>query len=371
MDQQGVKILDLAVDILRGCKWNCTGCLIDKEGQNGFLTGDVERLEALVGEFQALDFQLGNLVLGPTDFMSSFNSEATLNPELQRLAKPFDYVVVNSTLLEDDDAIIHWGKRVNETFPGKQIKLSIPFEPKHYKNEKYVSTMRRKRRLFSSQLTDAKYKRAIVVVNAYEYKLQQNPFNNHKVNFLEYSKEFFKVTGGDHIDFTITEGRLDTSADFNKHRLASIFRYYNDLFNQIVDGTPASLTAINFTYGKPHEGTEWRRGLMYRNGKLYFMVYIGELIPIFEDSYAIPNDEVWNMDTYIKYRNKFLVESLNYVSETDDCSSCEFVNHCVSRGTIKVMKTCGVKDCLAPRKAFTRTRDTSNYLPPVHYADAA
>lgn len=131
--------------------------------------------------------------------------------------------------------------------------------------------------------------------------------------------------------------------------------YQNDLYNRSVK--ERSIKIVNFTQGKAYEGGD--KDYVYKNGRIYAPVFVGEPLVIFEDSYSLGKDVEWTTDNLIQFENQMTVESFEYLAKTKYCTSCEFASACVSRGLTKMMKTLNVTDCFAPKPAFIQLRQVA------------
>jgi hypothetical protein len=199
-----------------------------------------------------------------------------------------------------------------------------------------------------------KYTKTYLLGNLVEYRAYNaDPFNNDKITFEEYSEVFHDVSGGNHLDLIISAGRSALTDINNRQKLKDVVKYQNQLYDNAVH-TDTSKVAVNFTYGKRHEGFD--KDYVYRNGKIYGPVFVGEPLLMFESDYAISNDVEWTAQALVEFENNTLVESLQYLDHTTSCASCEFAAACTGRGVIKLMKTLRTKDCLAPKRAFEQTR---------------
>lgn len=346
-------LIDFNLEILYGCKWNCAGCNVAKYDQRGFHEGDVDRLMHLFADLKKNHHILSNLGLGPTDFMTSENTREMM-PIISPMMDQFHAITLQCAFLEKPDEIRNWAEFMRPYLAGREVKFATPLDPKNYKNEKFFHTILANRDLFVSLIPEMRYTKTYLLGNLVEYRdYNANPFNNDKITFEEYSEEFHDVAKGNHLDLVIAAGRSPLNDLNNREKLKSIVKYQSRLYDDAIK-TDSSIKAVNFTYGKRHEGFD--KDYVYRNGKIYGPVFVGEPLIMFEKDYSISNDVEWTTQTLVDYENNLLVESLEYLERTDQCDKCEFAPACVGRGVIKLMKTLRATECLAPKKAFERTR---------------
>jgi hypothetical protein len=242
---------------------------------------------------------------------------------------------------------------IRPVLAGRVIKFAVPFEPKHYRNPKYINTLLAKRDYLVSLLPESTYTKTYLIGNLFEYKkYNDDPFNNDTINFEQYTDEFYKTTKSP-IDLVISDGRLPQNDINNREKLRSTLKYRNKIFDDAFK-TQSGIQTIHFPDGHRHEGFD--KDYIYRGGKLYAPVFVGEPLVIFEDEYSIPNNIAWTTETLVNYENNLLVDSLEYMEYTNECSCCEFANLCIGRGVIRLMKTLNLKTCSAPKAAFAYAR---------------
>lgn len=346
-------LIDFTLEVLYGCKWNCTGCNVSKYDQRGFVEGDFDRLMRLFDDLAANNHILSNLALGPTDFMSAENSREMFQQIIPMMDK-FAAITLQTTFLEKPPVIAEWAEFLRPILAGREVKFASPLDPAHYKNKKFFDTILSNRDLFVSLIPEMKYTKTYLIGNLVEYRdYNANPMHNDKITFEEYSHEFHDVSRGNHLDLVIAAGRSPLNDINNRERLKSIVKYQNQLYDDAIH-TDTSKQVVNFTYGKRHEGFD--KDYVYRNGRIYGPVFVGEPLVTFEEDYSIPNDADWTTKTLVDFENQTLVESLLYLDKTKECASCEFAPLCAGRGVIKLMKTLKATECLAPKQAFQQTR---------------
>jgi len=340
-------VIDFNLELLHGCKWNCTGCNIGKEEQDGFLDGDFDRLMHLFEDLERNFHILSNVAITPTDFIVSNNAEQIFVPELKLMLDKFKAVTLNTTFLHDDDVLEYWAAKLRPLLKGNTLKFSVPVEPDHYMNKKYMAKILHNRDYIVSLLPETKYTKTYLIGNLYEYK--------KFVDFEFYSEDFHDKWDG-HLDLVITEGRLNLTNPFNRQRLRHMIEYQNDLYNRSVEHDHGKII-VNFTNGKRHEGYD--KDYVYKNGRIYAPVFVGEPLVTFEEGYYLDRSVEWNTDNLVEFENRMTVESFEYLPQTQHCATCEFANACVARGLTKLMKTLKVTDCLAPKPAFTFLRQVA------------
>ena len=356
MDKESMAFLiDFNLEVLYGCKWNCSGCDVAKYDQRGFAGEDFDKLMLLFKDLQVNHHILSNLGIGPTDFMTAENSEEVFL-QLAPMMDMFCAITLQCTFLEKRDVIEKWAKFLRPILAGRTIKFATPLDPRNYSNRKFFATILENRDYFVSLMPEVNYTKTYLLGNLLEYReYNSNPYNNGKITFEEYSEEFHESSKGNHLDLVISAGRLPLTDINNREKLKAIVKYQNTLYNDAIH-RDMSKSAVNFTYGKRHEGFD--KDYVYRNGSIYAPVFVGEPLLMFEDGYNIPNTQDWTTKTLVDFETATLVESLLYLDQTDSCATCEFAAACAGRGVIKLMKTLKIKECFAPKQAFIETRQS-------------
>lgn len=346
--QQMDYLIDFNLEVLHGCKWNCTGCNVQKTDQDGFLDNDFDCLMRLFEDLEQNHHILSNVAVTPTDFMAANNGEQIFTMDIKPMFDKFCAVTLNTTFLQDRDVIERWASILRPILKGNTLKFSIPVEPEHYSKKKYMDIILGNRDYLVSLLPETNYTKTYLIGNLHEYRQFKD--------FDFFSEDFHNRWQGGHLDIVITEGRLTQTNPFNRQRLRNMVQYQNSLYDQFVTEDHGK-EVVNFTYGKRHEGYD--KDYVYKNGKIYAPVFLGEPLVIFEESYALGREVEWNTANLVDFENQMLIESLEYVQQTTHCGSCEFAPACSARGLLKLMKTLNVKECFAPRSAFVELRQVA------------
>ena len=126
----------IQLDVLKSCKWNCAGCFIDRDGQNGWLNDDEQKFLTLCREWELRGDYLKDLVVGPTDFMSAQNTEKILSTSaMQETMAMFTNIIFATTLLDNNRA--EWGSKLAALLPSNVIlRPNIVLDYQHIDNRK-------------------------------------------------------------------------------------------------------------------------------------------------------------------------------------------------------------------------------------------
>lgn len=75
------KLLELTLDISDGCKFSCSGCMVERD--NPYVTSDITKLTKMVDSYVLEGFLPFDINIGPTDVLISNNvDDIFTNPEL-------------------------------------------------------------------------------------------------------------------------------------------------------------------------------------------------------------------------------------------------------------------------------------------------
>jgi hypothetical protein len=86
-DQSKFDVL-IQVELLAGCNHKCTGCFVDKHGDDSVSDGILKQAEYLANGVRSSGLNLREFVIGPTDFFSASNTDYVLNHEItQRIMR--------------------------------------------------------------------------------------------------------------------------------------------------------------------------------------------------------------------------------------------------------------------------------------------
>lgn len=331
--------IDFTFEVLKGCKWSCSGCLVDKQIQNDLDEDNLNNLFRFFDNLEINGYHLINFNIGPTDLFSSANMESALLAS-SKLAKRFKCVVINSTFLEPNVDWVELAKKIDPLFDGLELKLSIPVETEHIYKNNYRNILKNNIDSFVSNLKQLKYRKTYFLSNLHQYGLIEK-------RFREYSETFLELTNN-HLNIIVNEGRLDLTKGVNVQTALDAIEYYNQLFDDNINRR-SDIDIIDFTYANEHEGLDW--DLIYRNGNIYFPPFIGEPFNTFHEYFCLGTHENWNVDSMLELRQRMMLDCLEYVADKE-CLDCQFLDICSARRLPNLMKILGRESCLAPKKAF-------------------
>lgn len=325
--------LNLALDVLYGCKWSCGGCHVNKNGQSGINDGDDTRLIQLVSDFSANGFQPSILLINATDVFTASNTIEVLdNDNFRTLFAPFLRLGFNTTFLDVDDKVIDV---INDIVEDKEIEFKIVVEAKHFTNDKYLNRVRDGMNKARDSIKSTKF----VIhpqFNLFDYRAVN--LDTVLANYKELttrSYEFF----GEGIDYVMTFSR---SSELTRDNKLSMMRWVQNTFDEHVRAD------IHFDIGNLQDFQEYV--FTYRNGEFFYPPKVYDEYTCFEDEFKLDIVD-WKAEEFIRYSNQLLVSQYANLHDKD-CARCEYAPQCTSRGIPFFMDYLGVKDCIMPKTAF-------------------
>jgi hypothetical protein len=329
--------LNLALDVLYGCKWSCGGCHVNTTGQNGLIAGDDTKILKLTDDFVVNNFQPSILIVGPTDIFTAKNTLDVMQTEtFATLVKPFLRIGFNTTFLEIDDKVID---AINAVCGDKEVEFKIVVEAKQFTSDKYLNIV--KDNMISAR---SKIKCANFVIhpqfNLFDYRTTRldTVLQNYE-GLNQRSYDFF----GQGIDYVLSFSRSDTLDRDNK---LSMLKWIQDMFNEHVYVDNAQ--TIHFDAGNV---TDFQEHIYtYRNGNFYYAPKVYDEYVCFDDEMKIPTVD-WSAEEFTKFDRQILLDQYQNINNKE-CATCPYAPMCVNRGILFFMDYMGTTECIMPKHAF-------------------
>jgi hypothetical protein len=323
--------LEITLDIFRGCKHACSGCMIDK-AMGGDVT-DIPELQTLIREMVTAGYVAFDLGVGPTDYMSSENTQEVMsNPTFQAMAQMFHQVTFNAAFLEKDmDQYAAMVSDIDDAVPGMPIRFLIPASPTFFKTEKFGKMIEEKLQFVKDQFQLAYLNEAGFVVNC-THDTVTDDFEAQMMNGFDIE---FPVEKDDILSIPYGRGQnkdLMMAQNIRRvsHRISSFY---------------AQLNGVDERRRNPdlHLDTGTMVNLLYTGGKLYWVPFLKDDCPFIDDDFSIPRP--WTMENLLATRTKALQASLEHLEGTP-CLVCPYLSSCAEKGITSIMKKMAIKDCL-------------------------
>ena len=335
--QIGFLGLNLFLEVLNSCSWNCPGCFVNKSNRaEEFLAADVERLSSLCDEYQAKGHPLQRLFVGPTDFLTATNfTELSQSKEFKHLANRFDILTMYSTLLGDIGNFRERFSKIKSVHPN--IKVIVPVMAKNVlEQSSYVERLKERLQLLKDEFG----------IDDIQFAFNLLPKDNQ--SFLKIS-ELFLAEFGIKPEYNLSFSRsLDLTSDREE-----IYSKLQFVYNQ-----------LDFSIGRDGGAEEtvedwFVRILVYREGQLFHMPLL--LDPYINFDSRFVHTEDWNYEGLQKHESQLVLESYQSLDQLPECGTCEFLGLCSHLGINRLMMRMGEKRCIAPKGHFEDANEVSDY----------
>lgn len=339
------KLIDFSLEVTNGCRYNCTGCTVDKEGNSWPSTDEFSKISHLVDDLAKNEFRPMNLQIGPTDIMTSVNRDTILSSlEIKHLSKKFLKTAINCAFLDPLlENYVSLGKKLNWLLEGGLVKFVIPFEAYHIDNKEYINRIKKRIRITLDNMPDVVHTKTYLILNYEATSIYDRENNKNLTEELILKTHQSELLEGFDVGFNLAQTRSDLRKPEN-----------SKAFYDSVMQLKTYLTSARLKYGDavdvyelmPHEGKDW--DIFYKSGKLYMTPFLLEGLASFDEEFEVKRD--WNFNgLYETYLNGFL-NQIDWASSNPTCQGCQLVSHCAERGVHSLMKISNITDCISPAK---------------------
>lgn len=323
--------INIALDVLEGCGYTCSGCTVDRDmAMLGMTQDDIENLLTLgFGIVGAHDDTKHELTIGPTDFISSNNGPDVLkHPMIQKLLTKFNVINIPLSLLSPK-GLVEFAQLFNEYAPGKMLRIAIPVTIKNALKPKYIDLLRRHIQIIKDNLVECNLDRIYITISLMGSDIDLVTVENlHALSEIEFpvrqTREFF--FGHSRANFDCLVKQSEFIRDYRKYTafMSSIPGHRH--FTEITPMPDDSFDTI------------------YRNGKLYYSPTLREGFVWWNDYFEIPKP--WTVETVTAFKDRIVEENMADVEHSKDCEGCCHYFNC-NMGDIKtIMRMLSIKDCL-------------------------
>lgn len=335
--------VDLTLDILNGCEYNCEGCFVSKT--NKFDENDLDILLDLILQWDKNGYDINELFLGPVDIFSAVNLDRLMdNEKFQEICSYFTFTC-STTLMSPYEEIKQKYEKLSNTLlsekRNREFEIFVVIDDK-----KYLSNDKEYLEKFNKNLELFELYNVFFVVNVYA----DDMFNEtsledlNKKIFKDYNSKlrvnpsYFRGTSVRHLERFSTLHKNIIENEISENNIKNVFMNMIDIYFG------------GFTFNT----------YSFRNHELY-------IAPILYE--AIPQDfEYFKIDkTYSKYslnqldltQEKLFNTQYEYSKHTSECKNCEFITSCVSRNVLSYMEHRSLTHCFLPKTLF---RDASKII---------
>ncbi|MDR3607762.1 MAG: hypothetical protein P4M08_10320 [Oligoflexia bacterium] len=344
-------LLDLNLELLNDCKWQCGGCHVATKGQDGFSGGDLARLNALADEFKSRGYRLNFLNITPTDFMVARNTLDILrDPGLRALIHKFDFWYLTSTFLaEPDEHQEEIIDVINRDYADTSLYFYVVMNPMKVLDEKYMQRIVEKKNRFISRLKTRSL-RQFVIFNWYEYP-DPRVMNAHRdyVNTSKWYRDHFSANQ----DYVMSFARKPEMRKYKDDFIKSI-----DWLNEVIatyvpqDNDLEQTSRLEALGEDSYTAYDFlNRRYTYRNGEFYYVPFLVACLVNFDEGLKVPLRE-WSVDEFERCEQELIVSQFNRLPEKPRCRDCGHVGKCVERQILHTLDVIGYDGCIAPLQQY-------------------
>lgn len=321
---------NLTLEILQGCKYNCVGCMVDKDYEPLIpFDNDTDKILAMIDGLKQEGYRTREFTIGPTDVISSKTGDAILDHELIRgLAERFDSMVIPLALLSTS-GLDELCAKVNDLMKGKSFTLATPFRLKSVHNKKHIELLRKMVNFIKTKMPDVNFELLYLTVNMIGDSIDDfDVQHNRLIQDLDIGVRKL-------VEFVFPHARKGFDNLMMRSMFIRDFTRFCDVIKQCKD------TDLNRHLIKPasdsYEAT-------YRDGKLYYTPTLIEKFPIFAEQFEIP--EPWDIYSLEEFKMIMYIESLVDFAKNAQCGTCCHLNRCAQGDIHPIMKHLQHEECL-------------------------
>lgn len=338
--------LNINFELLNGCKLNCPGCHVEKNGQLPMTDQDFENFDKLLTGLKSSLYKPFIAFVGPTDFLSADNFVAVFSePDVIELFHNFTRLSIQTTYLDMKKAE-QVARVLREHYSEMEIEINIVVDPAKIMDDNYLAVLERNKSNFLALLGRDDV-RSFGIMNVYDYDQTRIPqllkdydFMHHRVAHL------FETT----IDYNFSFGR---SPDISNDEFLNLSSRIKLLFDTSIAAQSISGEKdeyLRFSFGKLTDSLIERQ-YNYRHGKLYYSPLLYERFVSFRDNFEVPLKD-YSVAEIENFEMMMQMTQYSHATEKEECETCPFLASCVDRGILHLMDTFGTKKCLVAKNAL-------------------
>ena len=327
---------ELTLDLFKGCRHSCSGCMVDKV--IGSSLNNLPEILSLVDELIVSGFVPYDVSIGPTDISSSANVlEVTGNVTLRDIIARFNAFTVNAAFLEKkDQPYIDLAAIIDDVAgPNKPVRILIPAAPAYFKSAKFGKHISNRLDIVAANLKVSKLEEAGFVINCTTETLYEG-FESQLTQGLDLT---FNVEKDDILN--ISYGRSNNKDILLSNKVLNvsreIFKFYQNL-----DSDEVRHTAPDLCYQ-----TGLLLNLLYVGDRLYWMPFLKDETAFIDQAFEI--SKPWTMANVLAARDRSISSSIDYVKDLK-CSDCEMLGSCSGKGVTTLMSALSITECLVGLK---------------------
>lgn len=320
---------NLTLEILQGCRYNCAGCLVDKEFSPGPFDVDGPGLLSLADEMEKHGYVLREFTVGPVDVIASRASIEILDqPLIKGLVERYQGMVLPLALI-DDTGLKELCEKVNVLLKGKRIKIATPFPIKSVYNEKHISLLRSRVKFIIDHIPDVKFDLLYLTVNMTDDSSERiDVETDQDIHALDFGVRKL-------VEYVFPHARKGFDDLLNRQAFLRAFKSFCGVIKK--NGSRYLIKPLD-------DSLE----LSYRAGKLYYTPTLIEKFPIFTDEFVVPSP--WTRESVEALEENLYVNELINRVDHPTCGDCSHLNRCARGDVHSIMSHLQYDECLVNMK---------------------
>lgn len=319
---------NLTLEVLEGCGFNCSDCAVDKSFEPKVsIHPDTDKLLSMVVGLKDLGFRPFEFTVGPTDIASSNNGLAMLeSPLVKGLGEHFGSMVISLSLLSEK-GLLELAEVIDRVIPGKRLRVITPVTVKNTKNDKYISKLQERLKLFGSYLKEVELYASYLTINMFR--------ENIELFDADYHRTAMSIQLGPRT--TVEYSFAHSRGGFENLLRQEQFKRDLYAFTQVIADNDAGFSGQ--LLHDPFDGFE----LGYRDGKLYYIPVVMEKFPVFDPFFEI--SEPWSAEHIVSIKEEQYYTNLNTFVDHPTCGDCCHVNTCAHGDLHTTMRYLNINHC--------------------------
>lgn len=320
--------IEIILDVLSGCKWQCDGCNIDRRKQFPFSNESLFLIKNYLAQYSEMNSNsiFNHIEFGPVDFSSSKNFYAIFEQnEILDLAKLFQTIFFTTTL-NDYTESIQRASLIKKLLPRQNIELFVPFNFKDVQTNSFRNLVSKINEIVKNSVINKVYAFPMGLPELSQEELQ---------GFIELFKKN-NVTAQLFFNTTCTRSRSAFQSKTEKTR--------NSIINNVLKDQKLSELGMNQDVSHLEEKTI-KRGFYFNQDQLYRMPYLNQFLINQNQRFVIDlHQSAPEQDDYF-----FSSQAIN-MHDKVECLNCTSLDHCQKHYLPATMDELNTNECINPEK---------------------
>jgi hypothetical protein len=320
-----VSAVKIQLDVLDGCEHACNGCFVNRRNNSPSDT-DMEGLASFVESITDQGILVDEILIGPTDFLSSSNNYEVLSNKnlLEVINKNSPILAFVTTLISGD--LDKFCKFLKDNINlDTEIEIGIATNPDELMSIMYYSMIQSKLKFLSDNIAhDITY---TFIINIDD--VDKNYEKLHQFVVKQFDTTFDLVP-------SIARSR-------NKVKILDKITGLNSNYDKLLEGNDTN----NIMVDHSHSGANFKV-LNFKKGEWWVSPFLYENMAIYDDLFKINTFN--DVQPMLEKQYKFDTE----------CSTCVFLTSCTARFIPTLMKYLNTDKCICPKENMLNNMHSYN-----------